>query len=446
MRTRTILLLAVLLGAAPAGAADYYWNPGSATGNWEFNANWSIGSPGTYTSTWSDSNTANFSGANQTVTVNSFITIAGINFTANGITVVSGSGASDLRVVGTVPVSVSGTNTATISESLISIGAGSALVKQGNGTLVLGGANTVTTINVAAGTLRLGSATGLGAVAGSSAGLVVDGTLDLAGFSPTRGPLTGLGLITNTSATAATLTVGNATTATFGGAIQNGAGTVSLAKTGTGTQFLSATSTYSGTTTISGGALYINGTKTGSGAVDVTSNATLGGTGSIAGNTTLTSGILEIGSGATAIGSLTLTGNVAATGSTARFHFNRTGGNTAGAGYDQLTVGGTIDLTGLTLDAVVNSNGGTNAFTTMTILDAGAGNLSGTFNGLAHGDAVTGLDGFAGSPTWFIRYDYANGDVTLSTVPVPEPAFGAVVFAFAIARGVRRRRFTKCTC
>lgn len=258
-RLMSAALLVLPLWAARTPAADYFWNPASPTGNWASNPNWSTPANGpTYTQNWADSNTANFTGANQTVTVNSLITIAGINFTANGIQVVSGGGASDLRLVGSVPISVSGANTATIAEQLNSIGAGSELVKQGTGTLVLSGANSITDVTVAAGTLKLGNNSALGS-ASLNPGLVVDGTLDLAGFSAARGELSGSGTVTSsTVGSVATLTVGSnfsSGTTTFGGTIQNGVGTVALTKTGVGTLVLNSANTYSGGTTISGGTL-----------------------------------------------------------------------------------------------------------------------------------------------------------------------------------------------
>ena len=65
--------------------------------------------------------------------------------------------------------------------------------------------------------------------------LTVDGTLDLNGYSPTIGDLEGNGVVTNTSG-ASTLSVGGGdATGTFSGVIQNGSGTVALAKVGSGT-------------------------------------------------------------------------------------------------------------------------------------------------------------------------------------------------------------------
>jgi len=89
--------------------------------------------------------------------------------------------------------------------------------------------------------------------------VVVNGTFDLNTFSETINGLTGSGTIDKTVATnTSTLTVGsNGQTSTFPGTIKNSAGTLALAKTGSGTITLSGTNTYTGTTTVnaSGGTL-----------------------------------------------------------------------------------------------------------------------------------------------------------------------------------------------
>lgn len=275
------LLQVLALSSVSILAADYYWNPSTSIGNW-MSSNWNASALGpTYAQAWADSNTANFSGANQTITVNSFITPAGINFTADGIRIVSGSGGTnDLRLSGSVPVSVSGANTATIAEDVNSIGAGSALVKQGTGTLILSGSNSITSVNISAGTLQLGSNSAFGS-ASSNPALIINGTLDLAGFSAARGSLSGSGTVTNSvPSTTSTLTIGSSSGAssTFGGNIVDGAGTVALSKTGTSTQILTGANTYTGTTSILGGTLQIgNGGTSGTlpaGPVNVASGAT----------------------------------------------------------------------------------------------------------------------------------------------------------------------------
>ena len=87
-----------------------------------------------------------------------------------------------------------------------------------------------------------------------------DGTLDLLA-NGSIGGLSGAGLVTNSGASAITLTLGNSgLSGDFSGTIRNGAGaaTVAISKTSTGIQTLSGANTYSGGTTLGGGVLNIN--------------------------------------------------------------------------------------------------------------------------------------------------------------------------------------------
>jgi autotransporter-associated beta strand protein len=146
--------------------------------------------------------------------------------------------------------------------------------------LKLSGANTYaggTTIY--AGGIQLGAANAI--PAGSS--VTNNGTLDLNTFSDTINGLSGAGFVDTVAGGAPTLTVGagNAGSA-FSGVIKNTAGTLSLAKTGSGAFVLSGSNTYTGPTTIANGTLLVTG-SIGTNSLFVNTNATLGGTGKIAG-------------------------------------------------------------------------------------------------------------------------------------------------------------------
>ena len=152
------------------------------------------------------------------------------------------------------------------------------LTKAGSGTgnLILSGLNTYTgATNVTTGTLQLGAA---GVIPDASA-LTVNGTLDMKGFNETVGSLAGTGVVTNTTATAETLTVGgDGTSTTYSGTIIAGSGSIALTKSGAGTLTLSGTNTYIGLTSISAGTIKLGNTAalgTTAGATTVSSGATL---------------------------------------------------------------------------------------------------------------------------------------------------------------------------
>ena len=148
------------------------------------------------------------------------------------------------------------------------------------------------------------------------------GVLDLAhsntpGTVQTIGGLSGNGTVNiGNAGSAVTLVVGNGDrTGSFSGSIANGSGTVSLTKTGTGTQTLGGASTYTGATAVNGGTLLVNGSITSN--TTVTSPAILGGSGTITGNVSGTGTVTP----GTSPGILTVTGNYSAS---TNFEVNRT--------------------------------------------------------------------------------------------------------------------------
>lgn len=153
-----------------------------------------------------------------------------------------------------------------------------------------------------------------------------------------------LGVITNSSGTAAFLVLGNgnATGGDFPGII-NGTNTTNVIKYGSGTQTLSGNNTYVGTTTVYGGTLTLSGSPTGNSAVTVNAPGTL--TLSYGTNTskindlaalTLAGGVLNLsgGSHAEVVASTTLSpgaSSVTRTSGTATLNFGgitRTAGST----------------------------------------------------------------------------------------------------------------------
>ena len=201
-----------------------------------------------------------------------------------------------------------------------------------------------TTINSSKTTLALGAANQIPNGTGKGNVILTSGFLDLAGFDETINGLSGSGTVDNvTLGTSNTLTLGdgNATGSTFSGVIKNTTGTLSLIKTGSGTQTLSGANEYSGTTTVDGGTLRINGNQNlATGAVQV--NATLTGTGTIGGTVTVASGGTIAPGTDGSISSLNVAANTSIAGTYAC--------DVSAASTDLLAVDGNLTLTGSTLD------------------------------------------------------------------------------------------------
>ncbi|HEY3322715.1 MAG TPA: putative Ig domain-containing protein [Planctomycetota bacterium] len=186
------------------------------------------------------------------------------------------------------------------------------VTKLGTGTVTLGGTadNAYLNAAVSAGKLVLAKAPSAAGVHASGSGTVVvnnggilqlggsggyqinltnsltvntGGTFDMNGQSQSVDILSGGGIIDNTNATAAILTVGyNNGGGTFSGTVKNASGAISLVKRGTGTEILSSANTFTGGTTLSGGVLELgNATALSTGGLSVNANATLQTTGAL---------------------------------------------------------------------------------------------------------------------------------------------------------------------
>jgi len=287
-------------------------------------------------------------------------------------TLTAGAGGADLTV--NIPIN---NGTATTGS----------LTKAGAGTLTLSGANSYTgTTTISAGVLQAGVTT----VVGTSGALGVNSpvvfantagaALNITGFDTQVGSITGGGATGgNITLGAATLTVGadNSSPAAYGGAV---GGTGNVTKIGTGTLTLSGGSGYSGTTTISGGTLSVTnvaGSATGTSVVTLAASTNLIGTGTISGAVTV-NGV--VAPGLAGIGTLTLSGNVAFNnGSALTLDIN-------GATSDQLFVGGTLNLNASTALNVTAT--GTTQGQTFTVVNKGAGAITGTFNGFVEGSTL----------------------------------------------------------
>ena len=230
--------------------------------------------------------------------------------------------------------------------------------KAGPGTLLLGAYNSYTGgTTITGGSLQMGNWSALGGSGGSSGPLTVTaGTLDLNGFSPSVGPLSGLGTITNSSTNSnalSTLTVSQTGTTTFSGTLADGAtNKVALSKSGIGTLVLNGINSYSGATTVSAGMLQISS----AGALPAASSiAANGGTLDLEGNTfTQTGASVAFNGGLVQNGSLLYAGTYTATGGTVSANLGGTAGLTK-TGNGLLVLSGNNTLSGnVTIGAVGN--------------------------------------------------------------------------------------------
>ncbi len=254
-------------------------------------------------------------------------------------------------------------------------GAGGLGVAWDCGTVVLNGANSyrgVTTIGStsvsywnASGstpTLRLGNSAALpGTDLIFGAGMSNAATLDMNGFNATVAALTGSSnaVINIGNGGISTLTVGNTNAGdVFQGAIRNTTGTLSLVKTGTGTQTLAGANSYSGGTRLDAGTLHLSN-----------QNAT--------GNSTVTM------NGGGLVFDSSVSGHT--------FYFGGLAAASSGAGYNIA-----LQDNAATPNAVALSVGNSNASTAYAGILSGSGSLTKAGSGTL---TLTGANSYAGMTT-----------------------------------------------
>ncbi|KJV05128.1 Ig-like domain-containing protein, partial [Methylocucumis oryzae] len=204
---------------------------------------------------------------------------------------------------------------------------------------------------------------------------------------------------------------------TLSGIISDGANVFNLSKTGAGTLILSNTESYDGSTTVSAGTLLINGSISGTGSVSVASSAILGGTGYVAGAVTLSSSA-TIAPGINSAGLLTLNSDfTGASGAVLAVDLN---GTTAGTNYDQIAVGGALDLNGLT--ATFNLGFTPIVGDSFTLINkTSSGAITGTLNGLAEGATFN-----ASGVMFSISYIGGTGnDLVITVADVTRPTLSS---------------------
>jgi autotransporter-associated beta strand protein len=165
----------------------------------------------------------------------------------------TGAGPITFTLGGDLLFRVDGSSDQLTVASILTSGTMGGLTKAGNGVLVLSGVNAQTgTTNINDGTVRL-SGSGRLSAANVITNIRAGATLDLngVGTGTAIGQFNNSGTITNTSATPATLQVGNNNgTGTSRGVIDETSGVISVTKVGTGAQTWQGISNYTGVTTI----------------------------------------------------------------------------------------------------------------------------------------------------------------------------------------------------
>ncbi|MEO5715853.1 MAG: autotransporter-associated beta strand repeat-containing protein [Luteolibacter sp.] len=393
----------------------------------------------------------------------------------------------------TANLSVNTTGNITITR-LIGSAAVRTITKLGNGTLTTNGSshNNLAAWDIQAGKVVFANTSGYGAdrsvtlnggtlqLSGSNSDLINNGetftinsgTFDLNGKAEAVASIGGTGgTMTNSAAsTTSTLYVGGGpsgtSSASFAGVIENGAGTMKLAKEGTGTQTLTGTNTYTGATTITAGTLtlgsggsisnsssiVVNGILDTSAKTSFTigSSQTLGGGGTVnvgSGNALAINGTLSPGNSP---GVLTVSGGTTTLNSGSIFAWelndnkdSTTG--TRGTNYDGLTTtnGGNLTVGSGAVFKVILTGAvdGGNAFWNTTRSWTNIFNVAGTTTpaGVNLFDTIQVLDGTTGSLFTPVNGSFTFTGSTLTWSAVPEPS-GMVAGLLLGSALLRRRR------
>ncbi len=243
---------------------------------------------------------------------------------------------------------------------------------------------------------------------------------------------------TSTTFNVANATGSSATDLDVSAVLANGFSTVNgLIKTGVGTMTLSSINTYTGATAVNAGTLVVNGSIATSSLTTVASGATLIGSGTVGALTVASGGNINPGNSP---GILTVSGNYTQVG----LYTAEITGLTAGTQHDQISVTGTVDITGGSLTAAFSAGSYAANNLIFILLNDGADAITGTYAGLTQGATVTNYGGF----NWNISYvansagtSFTGGnDIALMAVnPIPEPST-AFLGALGVMLLLRRRR------
>ena len=370
--------------------------------------------------------TAVFAGSSgDAVTVGTVTAKKGITFSTTGYTLSSGSIAlADTTGLNTVTVD---SGTAVIASALTGSGG---FTKAGSGTLTLSGDNNSLSggMTIGLGTLKVGSATALGASA-SNVSITSGAVLDLNGTTYTNAnalSIAGTGAVINSSNTAASYN-GNVTLTAASSIVSTGAITLS------------------GTTNLSGFGLTLT-----TGAGDITLSNNISGSGALtispagAGNVTLSGSSIN-NTGAISVNSVTGGGNTTISGNIGSSVTNLTLGTINTTGLDRtIILSGTNTYTGTTtINAGTVKLGSSSAFSTSTVtanayasgvaIDLNGQTIANTLKvrgtGISSAGVITNTSSSAATVTGNVEF---NGDSTIVatagdiTFGVTNPVTGAL--------------------
>ncbi len=258
------------------------------------------------------------------------------------------------------------------------------------------------------------------------------GNKNFADVFTTTGGYTGL--------TALTLNPGSGITHIYSGDIGDGATSMTVTKTGGGTQILSGDQTYTGATNINAGTLVISAT----GSTDASSVVTVGTSGTLAGSGTINGGATINGflAPGETLGVITFGSTLAlASSSTTIIEID---GIDRGTDYDGVDTSGALTYGGaLTLELGFIFGNGSYTFDLFDILGGQSGDLTsvaltgsytGTLTNMGSGIWQTTTN--SGDQTW--SFSQSSGNLTLNVIPEPSTALLGGLGILALLR--RRRR------
>ena len=250
------------------------------------------------------------------------------------------------------------------------VGGSGTFTKTGSATLFLNGVNTFTgDFNVGIGAiLGIGTAEAFGPASNT---VHLQSTNSQLAFNGITGATTGVAATHTISLESATarVSVASGETWTMLGSVT---GTGGLTKIGSGSLNLNGTLSYTGPTTLTAGNLYVNSTLSSTAGTTVNANSQLAGSATINGNVAVNGGTITGGTSGSTVAALTVAGDVSLNQPTPGIL--KSDFSTATNASDQLTVGGTLDVTNGTFNVTSLQAVGEASYTLAT-----AGTVTGNF-------------------------------------------------------------------